>query len=358
MSHYDNSNRRYDIDWLRVIAIGVLLLFHIMVIFQLYAKQLEFVQSPDPLEILLVPMSLFGVMRIPLLFFVSGMGVYFSLQKRTWQQFLGERTLRILVPLIFGTAVIVPIQLYIFAEFYSNEFIYKVDVHHLWFLLNIYMYVLWFFALFYFFKEVTENKYFDYVRSFLKKYPLAIYLFIIPYVIQAFFIPADRWFTQFYDSGVGLILGAIAFLLGFIFVAIGESFWKAVSKYKYYSLILAFIIFLIRIFIYKGRIAHPITAVESIMWIYASLGLGYRFLNRPGKALSYLSKAAYPIYIVHMIFLNLGGFIILPFNLNPWLSFILIILFTFVGSFVSYEIIRRIILLRPLFGMKIKRRLM
>ena len=133
------TERRYDIDWLRVIAIAILLVFHIMIVFQSYAKQLQFVQSPALLGMLSVPLSLFSVMRIPLLFFVSGMGVYFSLQKRTWLQLLGERTIRILVPLIFGAVVIVPIQLYLFAAFYSEEFVYGFDVQHLWFLINIYM---------------------------------------------------------------------------------------------------------------------------------------------------------------------------------------------------------------------------
>ncbi|MCP4566890.1 MAG: hypothetical protein GY841_04845, partial [FCB group bacterium] len=63
--------RRFDIDWLRVIAIGILLVFHIMIMFQSYANWIRFPQSPVLLEVLLIPLTLSSVMRIPLLFFVS-----------------------------------------------------------------------------------------------------------------------------------------------------------------------------------------------------------------------------------------------------------------------------------------------
>lgn len=358
--HHQNTDkiaspRRHDIDWLRVIAIGILLVFHIMVMFQSYAKRIEFVQSPNLLEILLVPLSLFSIMRIPLLFFVSGMGVFFSLQKRTWLQLIGERTLRILVPLVFGTAAIVPIQLYIFAEFYGNEFVYRVDVHHLWFLINIYMYVLWFLALFYFHKEITNSIVFDILKNILTKYPYSIYLFAVPYLLQALTIPANTPYALYYDSGVGLMLGGIAFLLGFTFVAIGKPFWQAVSNYRYYTLTLAFVLFLIRISVFKSHGPHLMTSLESISWIYCAFGFGYTYLNKPGRLLSYLSPAAYPFYIVHMIFLNLGGYIIFPLNLNAWVSLLLIVLITFTGCFISYEILKRIFFLRPLFGMKIRK---
>jgi membrane-bound acyltransferase YfiQ involved in biofilm formation len=94
---------------------------------------------------------------------------------------------------------------------------------------------------------------------------------------------------------------------------------------------------------------HSIVALTK-----GSDGLGYRYLNRPSKILSYLSTAAYPIYIVHMIFLYLGAYLIFPMNLNPWVSLLLITVFTFVGCFLSYEILRRIVFLRLLFGLKNK----
>lgn len=80
--------RRYDIDWLRVIAIGLLLIYHIAIIFQPWAMMLGFIRSEELMEDLWKPMTMLNVWRIPFLFYVSGMGVYFAIGKRNWQQLL------------------------------------------------------------------------------------------------------------------------------------------------------------------------------------------------------------------------------------------------------------------------------
>ncbi|MGW8314450.1 MAG: acyltransferase family protein, partial [Bacteroidales bacterium] len=84
--------RRYDIDWLRVIAIGLLLLYHVGIVFQPWGVFLGFIQSSEPLEWLWPPMAMLNVWRIPLLFFVSGMGVCFAIRKRNWKALIMERT--------------------------------------------------------------------------------------------------------------------------------------------------------------------------------------------------------------------------------------------------------------------------
>ncbi|UCG26758.1 MAG: acyltransferase family protein, partial [Bacteroidales bacterium] len=85
------EGRRYDIDWLRVIAIGLLLIYHIAIGFQPWGVFIMFIQSEESLEFLWIPMSMLNVWRIPLLFFVSGMGVCFAIRKRNWKQLLQER---------------------------------------------------------------------------------------------------------------------------------------------------------------------------------------------------------------------------------------------------------------------------
>ena len=41
------SDRRYDIDWLRVIAIALLLIFHIALVFQPWGKSGGYIQNED-----------------------------------------------------------------------------------------------------------------------------------------------------------------------------------------------------------------------------------------------------------------------------------------------------------------------
>ena len=111
--------RRHDIDWLRVITIALLLIYHIAIIFQPWAMFVGFVRSERSLESLWTPMTMLNVWRIPILFFVSGMGLYFAMRKRNWKQLIGERTRRILLPLLFGIVAIAPLHMFLFQKFYK-----------------------------------------------------------------------------------------------------------------------------------------------------------------------------------------------------------------------------------------------
>ena len=117
--------RRYDIDWLRVIAIGLLLVYHISIGFQKWGIMIGFITNGESWDSLWPPMTMLNVWRIPILFFVSGMGVYFAIRKRNCKQLLKERTIRILVPYIFGIFTIVPLQFLVVQKYYNFELSYN-----------------------------------------------------------------------------------------------------------------------------------------------------------------------------------------------------------------------------------------
>jgi membrane-bound acyltransferase YfiQ involved in biofilm formation len=97
-------------------------------------------------------------------------------------------------------------------------------------------------------------------------------------------------------------------------------------------------------------------AIESNCWIISVFAFAYRYLNHPSKALDYLSQAAYPVYILHMIFLYLGSLLIFPLNIPSPVQYPLLLLFTLAGCFASYEyLVRRINIIRPLFGLRMRR---
>ena len=80
------TERRYDIDWLRVIAIGLLLIYHIAIIFQPWAMFIGFIRSEDALEGLWKPMTMLNVWRIPLLFYLCRSVVTcFLLFEKKWK---------------------------------------------------------------------------------------------------------------------------------------------------------------------------------------------------------------------------------------------------------------------------------
>ena len=343
-------DRRHDIDWLRVIAIALLLIYHIVIVFQPWGFYIGFIQSTESSEVIWIPMALLNVWRIPLLFFVSGMGVCFALRRRDWKQLLLERGRRILVPLIFGSFLIVPIHVFLFQKYYGQEIVYSPSVGHLWFLLNICIYVTQVIG-FAFLDKKYDYKFFNFLRKLLKR-PYLLYLFLIPFILEAELINPE-YFSLYVGTGHGFLLGMFAFFFGFLFIAIGDAFWNAVEKIKTVSLIIAFTLYFVRLFFFELQAPNFLMSIESMNWIFAALGYAYKYLNKPSKILSYLSQAAYPVYIIHMIFLYLASFIFLPLNLPLEVSFILIILLTFISCFVTYDlIIRRIGFIRPLFGLK------
>ncbi|MFC2134565.1 acyltransferase family protein [Bacteroidota bacterium] len=346
------SERRYDIDWLRVIAIAMLLIYHVVIVFQPWGIYIGFIQSMETSDAIWIPMAMLNVWRIPLLFFVSGMGVCFALRRRDWKQLLADRARRILLPLIFGSFFIVPIHIFLYQNYYEQDIVYSPSVGHLWFLLNICIYVLQIIG-FAFLDKNYNYKFFNVVRNLLKQ-PYFIYLFFIPFIIEVELINPE-YFSVYIDGPHGFLLGIIAFFFGFYFVAIGDVFWNAVEKTKITSLSIAVILYLVRLFFFELNGPHFLTSIESMSWIFAILGFGYKYLNKPSKILNYLSQAVYPIYIIHMIFLYWASYVILPLGLSMGVNLILIILFTFTGCYVTYELlIKRIGFLRPLFGLKRK----
>ena len=130
------SIRRYDVDAIRVIALGLLIVYHIAVAFQPWGADLVmFVENEQSLEWVWVLMMVINIWRIPILFVVSGMGARFAMERRDWSNLLSDRSLRIFVPLLFGMFFIVPFNFIIFNYYYKKEQFYFPHPGHLWFLL-------------------------------------------------------------------------------------------------------------------------------------------------------------------------------------------------------------------------------
>lgn len=347
------NSRSYDIDWLRVIAIGLLLVYHIAIGFQSWGVFIKFIQSDQSLDTLWIPMTMLNVWRIPLLFFISGMGVCFAMHKRNWKQLLLERTKRILMPFAFGIFFIVPVHLFLWQKYYRQELSYSPNTGHLWFLGNIFIYVLLFTPVFYYLKK-HENGTLN--RWFTNLYSNPMGLLLVP---SAFILEVIIVRPGLYEAYAltlhGFLLGLLAFFFGFSFVWSRKAFSNTVRRWRWLFLSLAMLLYLIRLIIFQLKAPAILTAIESNYWIFAAFGFANRYLNRPSKTLHYLSQGAYPVYIVHMIFLYLASFVIFPLDIPPLVKFLLIVIITCAGCIVSYDvIIRKIGFIRPLFGLKIK----
>jgi hypothetical protein len=146
----------------------------------------------------------------------------------------------------------------------------------------------------------------------------------------------------------------LAFLTGFLCVYSGRAFWSTVTNWRWWLLAFATTLYAVRFLEGEFNAPYYLKSIESNLWIFTIFGFGHKYLNKPSKTLSYLSQSAYPIYIIHMVFLYLASWLIFPLDIPAFLKFSLVIAFTFTGCFVTYEfVLRRIKLVRPLFGLKL-----
>ena len=104
------STRRNDLDWIRVAAFGLLILYHVALV---YAPYDWHVHSAHTFGWLHEALLITNPWRLTLLFLVSGAALRLMATRRTPQRTLRDRAERLIPPLIFGTLVLVPIQSWI-----------------------------------------------------------------------------------------------------------------------------------------------------------------------------------------------------------------------------------------------------
>ena len=345
----EKNERRYDIDWLRVIAIALLIIYHVAIGFQSWGLMIGFITNKESWISLWIPMSLLNIWRIPLLFFVSGMGVYFALQKRNWIGLIKERTQRILLPFIFGTFFIVPLHLLLLQNYYSWTLSYSPNPSHLWFLGNIFSYTILLLPVFLYFRSHNNGKVINIIKHVFNT-PLGLVLVMGCFIGEAMMVKPNPY--ELYAMTVhGYILGFLAFFFGYIFILCGKPFWSLLLRWKWGFLVSGLTLYFFRV--YQGQMPLYLLSVESNLWVFCVFAFGYKHLNYKSNALIYLSQSAYPVYIVHMMFLYAASYVIFPLDVGVILKFILVATLTFVGSLGFYEfIIKRVAWMRPLFGLK------
>ena len=345
------SERRYDIDWLRVIAIGLLLIYHIAIGFQPWGVLIGFIQNEKPLDVLWIPMAMLNIWRIPLLFFVSGMGVYFAIRRRTWKQLLLERTRRIFVPLLFGAFFIVPLHVLLWQKYYYQDLTYFPNPGHLWFLGNIFIYVILLIPIFFYLARNENGIVSRWLKTIFNN-PFGLLLIISAFVLEAVIVKPETY-EMYAFTMHGFFLGLLALFFGFCCTLTGNTFWQTILKWRWLYLSIALIFFSVRFFVFELKAPDYLMAIESNFWIFAVFGFAFKHLNHPSSILNYLSQAAYPIYIIHMVVLYLASYFIFPFDIPVIVKFIAIVVLTAIGCFVIYDlIIKKVRWLRPLFGLK------
>lgn len=345
------ENRKHFIDWIRVIAIALLMVYHVAIAFQPWGLMIGFIVNTEPWVSLWIPMSMLNIWRIPILFFIAGIGVFYSFQNRNWHQLLKERALRIGLPFVFGFVFIAPLYLLVLQRYYEWKLQYIPNASHLWFLGNILCYVVLTIAPLYFLKKGSRSSFAHKLRNLFSS-PIIFLIVIACFVIETM-IAKPPLYEMYALTSHGFFLGWLAFIFGCLFAFSGDQLWNMLTKYKWLFLFLAASFFSVRI---TNSVSFPKNVnlpIETCLWIFTIFGFAKQYLNFSNKLLSYLSKAAYPIYILHMIFIGISSSLILPLEMNTKLKFFSVLLGTVAGSIFCYELLKRNKYLSLLFGIKI-----
>jgi hypothetical protein len=154
------------------------------------------------------------------------------------------------------------------------------------------------------------------------------------------------------------------FLLGFA-LAGARGAWGTLERARWITLGLAVLgwAFLIAYFgaysddadippIALRLFARGIYGAEQWLAIAAVVGFAHRHLTHDNAARRYLTAAIFPVYILHQTVIVVVAHALKPSHLYPPVEGVLLVLVTAATCFLSYEAIRRVRLLRPLFGLE------
>lgn len=377
-------DRRLDLDWVRVGAFGLLVLYHVGMY---YVSWDWHVKSPAAGPAIEPFMFLTSPWRLTLLFLVSGAASAYLFEKRT-DGFMGDRSRRLLLPLLFGMAVIVVPQAYYevvdklpggyrdgYWAFYGryltaddtfcsyDDCLVLPTWNHLWFLAYLFVYsaVVWL-AL-----RVSSFTLRERAGRWLAGMCIGIGVLVAPMVwlmlarllLVARFGSTHALIDDWYNHAQYFPM----FVLGFA-LARAESFWLALERCRWASLAVAVptCAFIAWYFTWSGFVESPpdgLRVAQRLLWAAnqwaataAILGFAYRLRHFDHPLLRYLTPAVLPVYILHQTIIVVLAHNLQRLRMSPVTEGTMLVALTFALSFLGYEFVRRIRWLRPLFGLR------
>jgi len=347
------TERRHDIDALRVIVLFLLIGYHAAVAFQPWGWDIAFISNDKSLESLWIFFSLINTWRIPILFVISGMALRYAYEKRDKWTLFNERTKIILLPYYFGINTVTILHIGLFFSYIGVELDESIesDPAHLWFLANIAFYAFCSIP----FLHIVKNGSAQFSKVLNLRFGT---LFLsLPWVVYGFLQESLKlaWglgWTMYAGSLHGFILGLMCFHYGIVLVSQGEVFWESLKRNMPIHLALGIGLYIYRLFGEFELQGGPLVAFESYNFIFGVLGLGQKYLNKQSSTLDYLKEAVFPVYIFHLPLQQFFATLIFPTNLPAYLKFFFLIVLTLFGSFTLFHVVKRIKILRPLYGLR------
>ena len=366
------QDRQYYIDWLRILLIISVYLYHVGMIFNTWGWH---VKNDIVYGGLLREVMIFlHYWRMPLLFMISGAGTWYALKNLSPGRYLLERARRLLVPLTAGIFILVPVQVYIeridlypsLPAYYPHMFegIYpdgNFSWHHLWFIAYLFVIAL---IITPFLNMLRSSRFMAIVGNleYLFTKPFGLNTVIIPLLISQVIL--RNFFEQdthaLVDDWATFTAYLIFFLAGFILLPV-KSIAGAMTRYRRLYLaetaVLMAVILLVRGRAGEARAAEIIYDVAALAMSWtcavAVTGYGRKYLDRNSSFRKTANEAIYPFYLLHQPALVITGYMVVNLSIAVvWKVSLVMVSSLILIISVYWFLVRPFNVSRVLFGMK------
>ncbi|GMG85986.1 acyltransferase family protein [Biformimicrobium ophioploci] len=377
--------RRYDLDWLRILAFALLILYHLGM---LYVADWEFHLKSSHLSEPLKWLMLFSSeWRLPLLFFVSGIASRLALRRVPLGRFTGLRSLRLLLPLLLCSYLVVSPQLFFQLKadhgyphgFGTFLWQYLQPLHpeltrgvfnglinptwnHLWFLAYLWAYSMALVALLPLLGWLTRSRVGRAVRELLNR-PLSLVLLPALPLALGFLLLSEHFATTraLVDDWNMHSLYFTVFLYGY-WLGDAERPWASIRRRRRSLLLLGMAGYALVSAHYLAGMALP-RVIEALvvhlniwLWLLALSGYAAKYLNFDHPLRRYCNRAILPWYILHQTLMIAAAYWLVRQGLGPVLEAVVIGVITVAGCWAGYAVIRRYRPLRLVFGLPLAER--
>lgn len=384
------TDRRYDLDWLRIAAFGVLILYHVGMFYVSWDWHVKSSRAGEAIEPL---MQLVNPWRLTLLFLISGAATRFIADKMSAWKLTGSRMGRLWPPLLLAVFVIVPPQTYYeiveavaaMPPEIASQYVGAVDnfyvkyatasgnwcgpdgclitptYNHMWFVAYLILYTLLLIPLLPLLRRIPRGA--GVLISGIG-FILTPWLFMTALRLTLFPMFGETH-NVFVDGYLHVLYFAV-FLFGFA-IAKHQPFFDRCVKLRWIGLAIALTSWAALVVYYA---AHP-EGVEPAEWlraimrgvrelqawcaIVAAIGFAHKHLrNADGPVRRVLTQAIFPFYIVHQTIIVVAAHHLDALAWPLWLEALVLIGATALGCWLFYDLARRVPLLRPWAGLRSK----
>jgi hypothetical protein len=362
--------RKYYLDNLRWLVILVLFPYHTLLLYSSIGSYYFHVANSMVANAFLL---CFAPWFMQLLFTVAGIATYYSLKRRNSTEYLKERVTKLLLPAAAGVLLVIPVSVYFGFLYsgYTGNFLslwLSIFSHPLEYLANgIIIGPLWF-LLYLFIVSVVALPFIMKYKKGEWRIPMEkvtvpkLLLMIIPLTIGSFFL------NLYPDKSVVQFL--LLFMAGYFLLSddgvqekLEDKRWPLFISFVVLTSI--YVVLALSILSSSADAASATTSILSLflMQLYANvilwlgvlgvMGMGKHYLEFKNPTTLYLSAASFPIYIFHIVWINLFAYYLIGWLPGMMaLQVILTMALSFVFTIATIEVVRRIKGIRFLFGIK------